>query len=91
MKRPETTIVIDGRSRGFDLGLHELRGYGELFLFLVWRDVKGRYAQSVLGIGWAVIQPTMQMVVFTVIFGGVARLSSDGIPYPIFSYSHLLI
>jgi lipopolysaccharide transport system permease protein len=90
MKRPETTIVIDGRSRGFDLGLGELRGYGELFFFLVWRDVKGRYAQSVLGIGWAVIQPTMQMLVFTVIFGGLAQLSSDGIPYPIFSYSGLV-
>ncbi len=82
--------VISGRRRLFDLGLSELRDYGELFFFLVWRDIKGRYAQSVLGVGWALIQPTLQMIVFTVIFGGLANIDSDGIPYPIFSYTALV-
>jgi lipopolysaccharide transport system permease protein len=84
------TVVIEGRQGLFDFGLADLRQYSELFFFLVWRDIKTRYAQSVLGVGWAVIQPTLQMVVFTVIFGGLARIGSDGIPYPIFSYSALV-
>lgn len=83
-------VVIDNRVRAFDFGLGELRQYGELFFFLVWRDIKARYAQSVLGIGWAIVQPVMSMLVFTVIFGGLANISSDGIPYPIFSYSALV-
>ena len=91
---PETRTVprtvISGRRRLLDLGLSELKGYGELFFFLVWRDIKGRYAQSVLGVGWALIQPTLQMIVFTVIFGGLANIDSDGIPYPIFSYTALV-
>jgi lipopolysaccharide transport system permease protein len=90
MKRSVPTIVIDGRRRAFDFGLAELREFGQLFFFLVWRDIKARYAQSVLGIGWALIQPALQMVVFTVIFGNLANISSDGIPYPIFSYSGLV-
>jgi lipopolysaccharide transport system permease protein len=57
---------------------------------LVWRDVKTRYAQSVLGIGWAVIQPVFSMIVFTIIFGKLAKISSDGVPYAIFSYTALV-
>ena len=90
MKEQPPAIVIDNRVRAFDFGLRELRQYGELFFFLVWRDIKARYAQSVLGIGWAIVQPVMSMLVFTVIFGGLANISSDGIPYPIFSYSALV-
>lgn len=72
------------------IDLHELWEYRDLFYFLVWRDVKVRYAQSVLGIGWAVIQPLFFMVVFTVVFGRLAKLGSDGVPYAIFSYTALV-
>jgi lipopolysaccharide transport system permease protein len=68
----------------------ELWHYRELFYFLVWRDVKVRYAQSVLGIGWALVQPLFPMIVFTIVFGKVAKISSDGIPYALFSYAALV-
>ena len=78
-------------SRGWtSLKLHELWEYRDLFYFLVWRDIKARYAQSVLGIGWAVIQPFFSMIVFTVVFGQLAKISSDGVPYAIFSYTALV-
>lgn len=70
--------------------LRELWEHRELLYFLVWRDIKIRYRQSLLGIGWAVVQPFMIMVVFSVLFGRVAKLPSDGIPYPVFYYSALL-
>ena len=57
---------------------------------MVWRDVKTRYAQSVLGIGWAVIQPVFSMIVFTIVFGKLAKINSDGVPYAIFSYTALV-
>ena len=72
------------------LDLDELWDYRELLYFLTWRDVKVRYTQAVLGIAWAVIQPLVTMVVFTVFFGKLAKVPSDGIPYPIFSYAALL-
>lgn len=72
------------------LKLHELWEYRELLYFLVWRDVKVRYKQTVLGIAWAIIQPFFTMVVFSVFFGKLANVPSDGIPYPIFSYSALV-
>jgi lipopolysaccharide transport system permease protein len=68
----------------------ELTEYRDLFFFLIQRDVKTRYAQSVLGVGWAVIQPVFNMIVFTVIFGNLAKISSDGVPYAIFSYTALV-
>jgi lipopolysaccharide transport system permease protein len=64
--------------------------YRELFYFLVWRDVKVRYKQTVLGASWAIIQPFFTMIVFTLFFGKLAKVPSDGIPYPIFSYSALV-
>lgn len=64
--------------------------YRELFLFLVWRDVKIRYKQTALGALWAIIQPFFTMIVFTVFFGRLAKLPSDGIPYPVFYYSALV-
>ena len=70
--------------------LHELWEYRELFYFLVWRDIKIRYKQTILGAAWAVIQPFFTMVVFTLFFGMLAKIPSDEIPYPIFSYSALL-
>lgn len=70
--------------------LRELWAARGLFGFLVWRDVKVRYAQTVLGAGWAVLQPMLAMVVFTVIFGRFARIPSDGVPYPAFSLAALV-
>lgn len=68
----------------------ELWSYRELFYFLAWRDVKVRYKQTILGVLWAVIQPFCTMVVFTILFGRVAKLSTEGIPGPIFYFSALL-
>jgi lipopolysaccharide transport system permease protein len=67
------------------LNLKELGAYRDLFFFLVWRDIKVLYAQSILGFSWAIIQPLIQIVIFTIIFGKVAKVSSDGIPYILFS------
>jgi lipopolysaccharide transport system permease protein len=64
--------------------------YRELLYFLAWRDVKVRYKQTGLGVAWAVLQPLLGMVVFTVFFGRLAKVPSDGVPYPIFSYTALL-
>jgi homopolymeric O-antigen transport system permease protein len=72
------------------LGLRELWEYRELLYLLVWRDVKVRYKQTALGVAWAVIQPVFTMVVFSVIFGRLAHLPSDGVPYPVFAYCALL-
>ena len=68
----------------------ELWEYRELLYFLVWRTVKVRYKQTVLGIGWAVIQPVLMMIVFTVFFGSLVGINTNGVPYPIFVYSALL-
>jgi homopolymeric O-antigen transport system permease protein len=64
--------------------------YRELLYFLTWRDVKVRYKQTVLGAAWAVIQPLFTMIVFSIFFGNLARLPSDGIPYPLFAYAAVL-
>ena len=68
----------------------ELFMYRELIFFLTWRDLKVRYKQTILGVAWAVIQPVMTMVVFSIFFGGLAKVPSDGIPYPLFSIAGLL-
>src|SRR5690606_35615619 len=90
MRQSVSTVVIEPAGRVPDLGLAELREYSELFFFLIWRDIKGRYAQSVLGLGWAIVQPVMAMIVFTVIFGNLAEIASDGVPYSIFSFTGLV-
>jgi len=72
------------------LRLGELWHYRELLYFLTWRDIKIRYKQTVLGVAWAVLQPLITMVIFSVIFGQFAKLPSDGIPYPVFSFAALL-
>ena len=78
-------------SRGMrSLDLRELWHYRDLLFFLVWRDIKVRYAQSILGIGWAVVQPAMFMIVFTIFFGNLVKISSDGAPYAVFSYTALV-
>jgi lipopolysaccharide transport system permease protein len=70
--------------------LKVLWDYRELMFFLAWRDVKVRYKQSLLGVAWVVIQPLVTMLVFTAVFGRLAKLPSDGIPYAVFTYSALL-
>ena len=72
------------------INLRELFDYRELLYFLVWRDIKVRYKQTVLGATWAIIQPLMIMVVFSLFFGRLAGVPSDGVPYPIFSYAALV-
>ena len=87
---PPTITRIEPPRRWAPLELHEIWAYRELAWFLMWRDVKVRYAQTWLGIAWAVIQPVVTMVLFTIIFGQIAKLPSDGLPYPIFSLAALL-
>jgi lipopolysaccharide transport system permease protein len=78
-------------SKGWvSLKLRELWSYRELLYFLIWRDVKVRYKQTALGIAWAVVQPLFTMVVFSVFFGKLGKIPSDGIPYPIFAFAALV-
>ena len=70
--------------------IKELWRYRELLYFFAWRDIKVRYRQAALGVAWAVIQPLFTMVIFTLFFGRLARMPSDGIPYPIFAYCALV-
>jgi lipopolysaccharide transport system permease protein len=84
-------VVLIQPRRGwlsFDLG--GVYRYRELLYFLVWRDVLVRYKQAAIGVAWVILQPLLTMVVFTVIFGQFAKLPSDGLPYPIFSFTALL-
>ncbi len=88
--RPVPHLIIQP-SRGWGaLGLRELWEYRELIYFMLWRDVKGRYRQMALGGLWIVIQPVMTMLVFSAIFGGLAKIPSDGLPYPLFSFAAVL-
>jgi lipopolysaccharide transport system permease protein len=82
-------VVIEGGGRSGQ-ELRELWAHRDLFYFLAWRDVKVRYQQTVLGAAWAILQPLISMVVFTIIFGRLARVPSEGGPYAIFSYAGLL-
>jgi lipopolysaccharide transport system permease protein len=84
------TVVIEPGKGLFHLDLPAVWRYRELLCFLVWRDLKVRYKQTVLGVVWGILQPLMTMLIFTVIFSKFARLPSDGFPYPIFVYSALL-
>ena len=87
-KRPP--LILRPTHGWASLNLRDLWVYRELFYFLIWRDLKVRYKQTALGATWAIIQPVMQMIVFTLLFGNIAKLDSDGIPYPIFTYTALL-
>lgn len=84
------TLVIEPTGRWPKIDFAELWAYRGLFFFLVWRDIKVRYAQTVLGAGWAVLQPVLTMVVFTIIFGSFAKVPSDGVPYSVFSLAALV-
>lgn len=84
-------VTIVKPSKGWvSLKLGELREYRELIYFLTWRDIKVRYKQTVLGAAWAIIQPFFTMVVFSLFFGKLAKVPSDGLPYPIFAYAALV-
>lgn len=87
----EIPTIIIRPSRGWiALRLGDLWAYRELLYFLVWRDIKVRYKQTALGAAWAIIQPFFSMVVFSLFFGKLAKMPSDGIPYPIFAYAALV-
>ncbi len=83
-------LVIEASNGWGGLGWAELVRYRELLYFMVWRDLKVRYKQTILGTAWAVIQPTFNMVIFTVIFGRLAGLSSEGYPYALFVFAGML-
>ena len=84
------TIIIEPKKGWVPIDLKQIWNYRELFYFLTKRDIKVRYKQTVLGGLWAIIQPVFTMVVFTLFFGRLAKMPSDGIPYPIFVYAGLL-
>jgi lipopolysaccharide transport system permease protein len=81
---------IEPTKKWVPINLKELWEFRDLLYFFTWRDIKIRYKQTALGFMWAIIQPLMAMVIFTVFFGGLAKIPSDGIPYPIFAYTALL-
>jgi lipopolysaccharide transport system permease protein len=86
-----TQLLVLEPSKGFvRLNLRDIWAYRELLYFLVWRDVKVRYKQTALGAAWAILQPVMTMVVFSVFFGRLAKMPSDGVPYPVFAFAALL-
>jgi len=85
-----TTVRIEPPRGWLELHLHEVWQYRGLLYFFVWRDVKVRYKQTVIGIAWVVLQPLMTMGVFTLFFGRLARLPSDGLPYPVFYFAALV-
>ena len=86
----EKTILIKPMRGWVPLDLRELWEYRELLFFFTWRDIKVRYKQTVLGAVWAILQPLFSMVIFSIVFGRLAKMPSDNIPYPIFSYTGLL-
>lgn len=89
-ERERQTIIIKPSRRFVPLSLRDVWEYRELLVFLVWRDIKVRYKQTALGAGWAVIQPFMMMVVFSIFLGHLAKVPSDGVPYPLFVFAGLV-
>ncbi len=89
-KPPEEVIILRPSRGWIALNLRDLWRYRELIYFLTWRDIKVRYKQTVLGAGWAVLQPLLNMIVLSVIFGSFAKMSTGGIPRPIFTFAALL-
>jgi lipopolysaccharide transport system permease protein len=83
---PVAITIVQPRKAFWDLELGSLWEYRELLFFLVWRDIKVKYKQTALGVAWAVLQPILATLVFSIFFGRLARMPSDGIPYPVFVY-----
>lgn len=89
--RTSEEVIILRPTQGWgSLNLRDLWLYRELIYFLTWRDIKVRYKQTLLGAAWAILQPVLSMVVFSVFFGGLLSVSSGDVPYPVFSYAALL-
>ena len=87
----DSHVIVVKPSKGWiSLKLKELWEYRELLYFMAWRDIKVRYKQTVLGAAWAIIQPFFTMVIFSIFFGRLAKVPSDGLPYPIFAYTALV-
>ena len=86
----ESIVIIEPKKGLFQFDFKGIWQHRELLYFLVWRDLKVRYKQTIIGIGWAVLQPLISMIIFTLIFGKLAKIPSDGLPYSIFVYSALL-
>lgn len=86
-----TTVIIEAGKSRLSLGLRDLWAYRELLYFLTWRDVKVRYKQTLLGAAWAILQPLLAMLIFTLLFGRFAGVQTGPVPYPIFAYGGLLI
>lgn len=86
----EPLFVVKPSSGWVPLRFREVWAYRELLFFMVWRDVKVRYKQTALGAAWAILQPVLTMIVFSVFFGKLAQVPSDGVPYPIFAFAALL-
>src|SRR5207253_3640664 len=87
---PSATIRIEPPHGFFELRLREVWAYRELLYFFVWRDVKIRYKQTAIGVLWVILQPVLNMLVFTLFFGRLAKLPSDGLPYPVFYFAALV-
>ncbi|MGH9907001.1 MAG: ABC transporter permease, partial [Pyrinomonadaceae bacterium] len=83
----EPLVVIKPSDSWLNLGLRHIWAYRELLYFLIWRDVKVRYKQTVLGILWVVLQPLLTTLILTVFLGKFARVPSDGLPYPLFVFA----
>ena len=90
MKPPRRKLIIENRSGLFDIDWSALWEYRELLYVLVWRDIKVRYKQTAIGVAWVVLQPLLTMLLFTAIFGYLARIPSDGVWYPVFVLTALL-
>ncbi len=86
----EPLVIIDASKRWAAANLRDLWKYRELLYFLVWRDLKVRYKQTVIGAAWVIIQPLLTTLIFTIFLGELARVPSDGVPYPVFAYAGLL-
>src|SRR4029079_3881659 len=84
-------VTIEAASFWVPLNLRDLWAYRELLYFLMWRDIKVRYKQTILGAAWAVIPPLITMILFTYFFGKLARVPTDGVPNPIFFYTGVLL
>ena len=87
---PNNQTIIESKSGWQFIDWKELGEYKDLFYFLVWRDIKVLYKQTVLGFAWAVINPVFSMIVFSIVFGRLAQIPSEGVPYPIFSFAALV-
>lgn len=88
--QPTPQTIIEPKKGWQLVDWQELWHYKDLFYFLVWRDIKIIYKQTVMGFSWAIIRPVFSMIIFTIVFGKLAKVPSDGIPYPIFSYAALV-